>query len=79
MLERQQATGNCSQKPGPQNNCSSVDTTRSYHQQLQQDEKRGHYEAKPQVSCLFLLRQLLTQQYFAHQFKAEHRQHPEES
>lgn len=57
---------------------SSVDTARSYHQQLQQDEQRWDDEAKPQVSGLLLLRQLLAQQYLANQLQAEHRQHPEE-
>lgn len=57
---------------------SSVDTARSYHQQLQQDEQRRDNETKPEVSGLLLLRQLLAQQHLAHQLQAEHRQHPEE-
>lgn len=52
---------------------SSVDTARSYHEQLQEDEKRRDDEAEPQVFGLLLLGQLLAQQNFTHQLQAEHR------
>lgn len=58
---------------------SSINTTCSDHQQLEQDEQRWHNEAKPQIPGLLLLSQLLAEQHLTHQLQAEHCHHPEKT
>lgn len=58
---------------------SSVNTTCSDHKQLEQDEQWWHNEAKPQISGLLLLRQLLAEQHLTDQLQTEHSEHPEET